>query len=287
MLDLTRRVLISLPSPTRRLLAPAGRIPWLRRFAAWADETTAEVVLVSFPKTGRTWLRLLIGRALTKQFGLSNANPMELHQLAARHPGIPKIWVSHDDNPQFKAPDDLETSKRRYRRKKVILLVRDPRDVLVSLYFQMRQRRQRYTGDLSTFITERVGSFDTLLRFYNIWAAERHVPRDLLLVRYEDLSIDPARELRRVLRFIGLPEVPDVVIAEAVQFAAFGNMRRMEVADRFGSRRLRPADPDDPESYKTRRGRVGGHVEYLQPAEITDLTAKMQRTLDPFYGYGR
>lgn len=248
-------------------------------------KTESDFFLISFPKCGRTWLRLMIGRVFQTHFSLNDANLLDLGQLAQFHPNIPKISVIHDDYPQWKKPDDLTASKAEYKDKQAIFLVRDPRDVLVSSYFQKTKRRQAYQGSLSDYLHEEVGSFKAILRFYNIWAENRSVPQRFLLVRYEDIHADPCKELRRVIDFLGLPKVEDGIIAEAAQYASFENMRKMEEENAFNIGRLSPADRTDPESYKTRKGKVGGFTDYLNAAEIEYLNRTMAETLSDFYGY--
>jgi hypothetical protein len=155
--------------------------------------------------------------------------------------------VSHDDDPHWKTPRGLDRRKRRYRGKKVVLLVRDPRDVVVSMYFERSRRERAYAGTLSQFLHERRGSLDTILAYYNVWAGARHIPSDLLVVRYEDLRRDTERELRRLLDFLGVADVSDETVRESVHFASFENMRKMESTGSVGSGRLRPR-PNDPES---------------------------------------
>ena len=147
----------------------------------------------------------------------------------------------------------------------------------------MTRRIGRYAGDLPAFLRERRGSVDSMIRFYNIWASQRHVPADFLLVRYEDLHADTAGELRRMLEFMPVADVRDDVITEAVEFARFENMRKLESSASIN--RLRPADKADPESYKTRRGKVGGYVDYLAPEQAAWLTDRMRDELDPIYRY--
>ncbi|HBK64409.1 MAG TPA: hypothetical protein DD000_13030 [Cyanobacteria bacterium UBA11166] len=62
-------------------------------------------------------------------------------------------------------------------------------------------------------------------------------------------------------------------------------MRKMELENTFNSPRLNPLDPQDPDSYKTRQGKVGSFSDYLSPAEIDYLNRKMKENLSDFYGY--
>jgi hypothetical protein len=104
-------------------------------------------------------------------------------------------------------------------------------------------------------------------------------------VRYEDLKADPGRELRRVLDFIGLGAVTDKEITEAVRYASFENMRKMEAEGRFGGEMLKPADHSNAETYKTRKGKIKGYVDYLSAAEVEWLDRRMRENLVEFFGY--
>jgi hypothetical protein len=246
----------------------------------------AEAFLISYPKCGRTWLRMLLSRALENHYGAPDIDYLGGDFLGGNVAGAPRIRVSHDDDPHWKTPRGLDRRKRRYRGKKVVLLVRDPRDVVVSMYFERSRRERAYAGTLSQFLHERRGSLDTILAYYNVWAGARHIPSDLLVVRYEDLRRDTERELRRLLAFLGVTDVSDETVREAVHFASFENMRKMESSGSVGSGRLRPRDPNDPESFKTRRGKVGGFVDYLSPEEIEEVERRIRSGLDASFGYG-
>ncbi len=246
----------------------------------------ADVFLLSFPKAGRTWLRLMLAKALAVHFNVHDENLIDLQRLAGQNPAIPRIKPKHDDNPHLKTPGELVTSKTEYRHRKVILLVRDIRDLAVSTYFQMTKREKRFRGEIGQFLRCRRGSVGTMIGFYNIWAENRHVPEGFMLIRYEDLHADSVGQLRRVLTFLGIQDVTDATVEEAIEFASFENMRKMELADAVGSDRLRPTDKGDPDSYKTRRGKVGGYVDYLSEPDIAMLTRRLQEELSPFYGYG-
>src|SRR5262245_43827241 len=246
----------------------------------------AECFLVSYPKCGRTWLRMLLSRALELHYGAPEVDYLGGAFLGGNVPGAPRVRVTHDDDPHWKTPRGLDRRKRRYRGKRVVFLVRDPRDVVVSMYFERSRRERAYSGTLSQFLHEQRGSLDTILAYYDVWARSRDIPSEFLVVRYEDLRRDTARELERLLAFLGVRDVAEATMSEAVRFASFESMREMESAGSLESGRLRPRDPNDPESFKTRRGKVGGFVDYLTPEEIEAVERRIRTRLDPSFGYG-
>ncbi len=257
-----------------------------RRMLASYRHRRADVYLVSFPKCGRTWLRVMIGRAFQVHFGLpAGADLVELHRLAELDPRVPCVVATHDDDAQWKPPEAVEADKSRYRAKRVILLVRDPRDVIVSLYFQRRGRHGGYAGSLAQFLDERVGGFESLLRFYDAWADNVATSENVLVVRYEDLHARPEDELRRVLTFAGVDGVRPEVVADAVEYGSFDHMRELEETEAFGSEKLRPGRRGDVDTYKTRRGKVGGHRDELTAEQIDRLDRMLADSRVSRFGY--
>jgi hypothetical protein len=260
-----------------------------------------DVYLLSYPKCGRTWVTLQIGRVLQQHYGLDVPNLLKLSVFGERIPEVPLIRLTHDDQPHRKRPHELSPTREKLAGKRVILMSRDPRDVVVSYYhhkskrererdfwFFQKQRREthsRFRGTLAEFLEVEIGGFDTLLRYYNIWEQNRGVPKEFMLLRYEDMQADPVRELRRVIDFLGLSAIPDAVLEEAVAYASFDNMQRIESGAEVRSFKLKPGDVGDRDSYKVRRGRVGGYRDELTPEQIARLEAKMAASLTPFYGY--
>jgi hypothetical protein len=253
-----------------------------RRVWNWWSHRRTAIYMLSYPKCGRTWLRLMIGKALVDHLQIDE-DPMEIALLHGHDRRVPHMRVTHDDMPQLKTPAGVERDKSSYAGKDVIFLVRDPRDTMISYYFQATKRRGRFDGTPGEFLRHAVGSLDTILAYYNVWADHRHVPRSFTLVRYEDLHRDPVTELERTLRVIGCVP-PRACLERAVEFSSFDNMRKLEQRGAVGALdRMKPADATDPESYKTRKGKVGGFREYLEPAEIEYMNARIRDRLSPFY----
>lgn len=261
----------------RRYLPP----PLLR----WYYGYSGTMGLVSYPKCGRTWLRVMVGRALAETYGLDDISPLDWQQLSQAVEELPPLFVDHEDNPHRKAPRELEHNKGKFKRSRIILLVRDPRDVIVSLYHHEAYRHATYKDGISRFIRREKGGIDSLIAYYNIWARNRRVPEDFLLVHYEDLHADAGRELRRVLGFLGLTDIDGDLIDRAVAYGAFDNMRQMETRNQWPDKTLRVLSSDRPEALKTREGRVNGYARYLEAPDIEYLNARIARDLSPRYRY--
>jgi hypothetical protein len=260
-----------------------------------------DVYLLSYPKCGRTWLTLQIGRAISQHYGVEVPNLLKLSSFGEQIPEVPHIRLTHDDQPHRKRPHELSTTREKLAGKKVILMVRDPRDVIVSYYhhkshreplrdfwwFQGKRKEthSRFQGTLADFLEQEIGGFDTLLRYYQVWLEARHTPKDFMLLRYEDMQADPAGQLRRVLDFMGLTQITEAEVKEAVEYASFHNMRKIEAGEEVKSFKLKAGDVNDPNSYKVRRGKVGGFRDELTPAQIAQLERKMAAGLSAFYGY--
>jgi hypothetical protein len=228
----------------------------------------AKACIVSFPKCGRTWLRVMIGKALCDRYGLDSSVMLDELKVTEAAGIIPTLYT-HDgsSNMEGRHWKDLTQDKSSFQDKKVIFLLRDPRDVVVSCFFQATKRKGLYNGTISDFIRDDHYGIRKIVIFYNHWYEAREIPKDMLVLSYERMSEDPASSLRKALEFMGATEITDAIITNAVEFSRFDNMQKMEAEGQFESRKLRPADANDLESFKVRRGKVGGFVDYLSDAD--------------------
>ncbi len=250
-----------------------------RRWRRWR----ADIHIVSYPKCGRTWLVLLIGKSLQLHYGLRARNLLRLRSFSRPWRDIPYILQHHDGGPEFLFPEELDTDKSAYAGRKVIFMVRDPRDVLVSSYFQKTKRNVNYEGSMADYVHERRGGIESIIRFYNIWGRNRQIPADFLLLTYEDLHADTAGQLQRVLEFIGIRGVSEATITEAVDYCRFDNMRQLESSNALGTSALSARDKNDQDTFKTRRGKIGGYQDYLEGEALAHVEQVINSNLDPLY----
>ena len=241
-------------------------------FIQYCQTFDTDNFLISYPKCGRTWIRIVLGKFL---LGDAPGNPIELTELTAANREMPLTVVTHDDGPHLIPHDDITMSKKAYAGKRVAFLVRDPRDVMVSNFFQYSRRGDSKlinsdAGDmtLSQFIRSDIGGLPSLIRFYNAWAENKGIPAGYEVFFYEDFHAEPMASFDRIVDFLGLRRFGKVALEQAVEFGRFENLQKAETSDVFNDVRLRAADPTDPESRKIRKGKVGGFIDYLDEADI-------------------
>ncbi|PKQ13207.1 MAG: sulfotransferase [Alphaproteobacteria bacterium HGW-Alphaproteobacteria-1] len=257
----------------------------------------ADAVVVSYGKSGRTWLRVMMSRLYQQVYALPEDILIgfdNFHNMDAR---IPRVFYTHDNYiGDYTGNTD---NKSDFYDKKVLLLMRDPRDVAVSQFFQWRYRMRPgkkalndYLPDgdespIFDFVMHEGGGLPKVIAFMNLWAQEMAKVRALELVRYEDMRADPHEAMTRVARFLDIP-ADAAAVQDAVDFASYENMKKKETDQSFrlSGGRMAPGDQDNPDSYKVRRAKVGGYRDYFDDAQIAAIDALVAKRLDSVYGYG-
>lgn len=292
---LTRAALLYPTMPFLDSERQIGLERWIRGREQCQKLAASDAVIVSFGKSGRTWLRVLVSRFYQLEHDLPEwlIGFDNFHYLNRT---IPKIFFTHDN--YVKDYSGNHDSKADYYAKKVVLLVRHPADVAVSQYHQWRYRMRDRKKTINDYPAADVSIFDFVVNqpaglaktiaFMNDWARERERLNAFMILRYEDLKADTAGQLDAVTRFIGTPG-DQASIDGAVAYASFENMRRLETQNTswLTGGRMKAKDPSQPESFKTRRGKVGGFRDYFSTAEVETILDQVDRRLDPVFGYGR
>ena len=278
-------------SPSR-FWHPASR--WTRRnFSSRASALSGgEVIILSVPKSGRTWIRAFLCAYFCKRHGLE----FTLQPGRYNQPGFPRIIFSHDLF-EHRTKGDLWdrlrgkylVPRRELGRAKIILLARDPRDCFVSLYLQLTRRDPHAPVELrqksvSEMLRDKRFGVRAIINTMNDWMAEFSRRNNFTLTRYETLRAAPEEHFRDLLAVLGESTPEMTMFQEALEFSRFENMQKLEAAGAFDSKILHPGDVRDPESFKVRRGKVGGYREYLS-VEDQQYAADALANLDVRFGY--
>jgi hypothetical protein len=233
--------------------------------------------LVSFPKTGRTWLMHMINQLKE----LSNHPLKHQEQFIFNEHDNSEIII---ENGYRNNPLDVFrfTGRNRYRRGKVIFLVRDPRDVVVSHFHQVTKRAKNpfVFDSISDFIKDETLGFNRIIHYYNLWHKNRNIPKEFLLIKYEHLLENGERELQKINEYLNLNiSVSD--IKKVYKNSSANKMRRKELANQlegfndFGNSR---------NQLKVRNAKIGGYVKELSEEDISYCNVQMEK-LDSYFNY--
>ena len=260
--------------------------------------------LVSYPKSGNTWMRILLGNVLLRK-DISNDDDFSAVGTisSAREPfddlmGLNSSDMTDDEvdllRPVFyrqftkeaKKPPFVKTHDCYHKNAegnclfpgdvthKAIYIVRNPLDVSISFAYHMGH------GDFAKS-TAKMNDPDAILsgsgkrqlrqimgswsHHVKSWTQQTDIP--VMLVRYEDMLADTALQLRRVIDFLEL-EIADKkkAIQNAVELSRFENLQKIEKAGIFKER-----PPKSKQFFRS--GRSGEGAERLTKTLKTELIA--------------
>ena len=253
------------------------------RDAAWLAD--ADAAVVSYPKSGRTFVRAMLARLYQRRFGIDERKLLEFPTLlrAPRH--VPRVLFTHAGD-TMRTPQQIHVDPADYARTKLVLIARHPGDIAISRYHHLRHRsrdkaRQRLADQpLETFVWADEGGIPSVVSFLNQFAALPGVT----IIRYEDFLAQPAESLKAVADAIGLT-ADENDIADAVEFGRLPNLKQREREGYFTSSRLRQVRKGDEQSGKVRSGKSGGYRVQLSAEEAARIDAYVAEHLDPRFGY--
>jgi hypothetical protein len=216
--------------------------------------------IVSFPRAGQMWLRVMLSLAIERTTRTTSANPFDLDARTRTDGSLPRLILSHGkQDPRLWTPAQAAAAPTWHHDRRCILLTRDPRDILVSLHAERTTRSRidprvpRFDGDVGALLRSEQGGLRTILQWQQTWVDALGQCESSLHVQYEHLHEDPALELGRICQFIGLPATP-AIIDEVVEASSFAAARLLEDEGHFGQVQL----PLPRDARLLRRGVVGG-----------------------------
>ncbi|KAI5010606.1 hypothetical protein ZWY2020_012743 [Hordeum vulgare] len=244
-----------------------------RRFQPRRDD----VIVASFPKCGTTWVNALTFATMARRahpaagagHPLLRLNP---HQCV---PFLEALFRSRRGEAKLEAlpsPRLMNTHMPlrmmpRAAPGKVVYVCREPKDMVVSLWHYLRRLQPDLPlADVSESVCGGAAMYgpvwDHILGYRSASTAR---PDSVLFLRYEELLRDPAKHVRKLARFVGLPfsgaEEEAGVVDDIVKLCSIGHLKTLE-ANKTGH--VDPIFPI-PREALFRKGVAGDWVNYMTP----------------------
>ncbi len=218
----------------------------------------------SYPRSGNTWLRLLLTDCLLQKKGILTSTELPIHPDQV----IPDMQAHDLDKlMEFKYNKLLfvkthlalhELIKKSPSDSRFIYLFRDPCDALVSFYhFKLRYEKTRsqvMTTGIDQFVIAELRNW--LFHAKSAWAS-RHAQKNIFFIKYENIYTLPAYNLRKLFDWLGI-DISCEIVEKAVSNMKFERLRFLEDKMESNSNRER----------FFRKGQVGAFRDELLPNTI-------------------
>jgi FkbM family methyltransferase len=235
---------------------------------------TEKIAIVSYPKSGNTYLRFLVANYISN----GNATFANIHEiipdgnksnlLKSSASGYPIFYKTHKP-----ISDGIG---------KAIYVYRDPRDVSVSYYFYLKAKGSiPEDTDFEKFV---IDYFLTGKTYFGNW--KEHIDYwlsfkgDVLYISYEELLANPYRNLARVLKFSGI-QIDKQRVVKACEKSSFEKMRADEKENRKASEEHQTILD---EKFKfTRKGKVGDWFSYYSNKLLKLVDAEYLKQIEKLH----
>src|SRR6267142_3576 len=178
-----------------------------------------DVFIVSYPRSGNTWVRFLVANLLAPDQKITFRN-IENY--------VPSIYKSADALDAREGRRYIKSHNPCYELyPKLIYVYRDGRDALVSYYYYYATGKNVFSGTFEDFVSspfvEQFTSWKEHIARAREFAAK--YPDRILILRYEEMLISALPALTTISAFLGLAR-DSQAIAEAATKSSFEHLQK-------------------------------------------------------------
>ena len=263
----------------------------------------ANFLIIGHPKSGNTWLKVMISRLYQIRYDLPESKLINTDEFARKIPEIPRLaatngYYSYEGEVgkllAVGAPDNP------LRHKPCLFLARNPIDIAVSWYHQFTKRQSRakqelinhfiehpidrHTVQMWDFVRHSDIGLPSLIEYQNTWVRNVAELEHGMVARYEQLRAEPVPTLHSITRLMG-EDFSEEEVRAAVEWGSFDNLQKLETSGTFNQGGMKLVNANDPSTFKVRRGKVGGYRDDFNPEQVAELEALVRENILPELGY--
>ena len=232
---------------------------------------STDVFLCTYPNAGTTWLGFLLGQLLRQD----KSESLNLKSFEKYVPDVNLRYTKRGSLAEFAAlaPPRFFRCHAAFDENlpRVIYVLRDPRDVMLSYWHFEKLMKKDFTLSLAEYLQRDDHWPCEWDQHVASWLCPRRHP-NLLVVKYEQMHEKTADVLGEVLDFSGL-RFSDEQIAQAVEDSRFEKMRGAE--EKFG---VQGVAGDSNERF-VRKGKKGSWRDEMSEEEVRILEEKYGETM--------
>lgn len=207
-----------------------------------------DCLFISFPKSGRTWIRYILANYFFLNFNID----VNLNLNTQNNKNLPKIKFSHDLN-----------MIKLHKKSSIIILLRDPRDIIVSYYHHVSKRNNSYKGNIDSFVMSNKYGFKCLLKYFNKLQDILCTKKDYIIIYYEDIINNDINEVTKILDYLNI-NIDNNNVKLSCGKSKFNKMRKIESNNTLNDSRLSVIN----NGRKCRKGKIGAYREELSNVSI-------------------
>jgi hypothetical protein len=243
--------------------------------SALAGINKEDIFLVSYPKSGNTWVKFILLNILVEAGELENDYSFKtldetIPEISRdnlmkkwKYKAIPRFIKSH-----------IAYKEIFFKKNRTLLIIRDPRDVMVSYFhYALNTTGFNFDGDFSSFIRHKKYGLESCIRHQISW---QHKASSI--IKYEDLKKNGKEILITAIDKLGI-SLQKEILHQAFEKASFENMKKLEKT---------------PKKYKNihkkgynfmRKGSGGQWSEYFTEDDINYYESLLEKHKDSYINF--
>ncbi|MBU2249688.1 MAG: sulfotransferase domain-containing protein [Gammaproteobacteria bacterium] len=251
-----------------------------------------DLAIVGYPKVGNTWFQFMFRTFILIHFKQNPKYFSKINNFLINRINIDtkteikehfEFEVTHN-MPLFNDEkwQDMEVDNKIFSNKNIILLVRHPVATLISLYKHNVYRDSLLPESMSVdeMVYDDMYGFNKYLKYYQTWERDKDIPKNIFIVRYEDMQIDTFNIFKQAIVSIGInPSNFDLKIC--IKLSSKKNMQKIEKAGIIDFPPMAPSKIDDPRAMKVN---TDTSIQ-MKPETVEYINKRFEKEMPKFFRY--